>query len=89
LVRLLQIVIEDIHWCDDTSLEFLLHFARRIASRNAPQPVLLLLTYRSDEVHPALQHFLAELDRARLATELNLGRLAAVEVGEMIRAIFS
>ena len=41
------IVIEDIHWSDDSSLEFLISFARRIAS----QPLLLLLTYRHDEVY--------------------------------------
>lgn len=82
----LQIIVEDLHWCDDTSLEFLLHFARRIPS----QPALLLLTYRSDEAqaHPALRHFLAELDRARLAAEFALSRLPLAEVESMIRAIF-
>src|SRR5262245_32325580 len=27
----LAIIIEDLHWCDDTSLEFLLSFARRLS----------------------------------------------------------
>lgn len=78
------IVIEDLHWCDENSLEFFLHLARRIA----PQPILLLFTYRSDEKHSALEHFLAELDRARLATELRLNRLAPPETDAMLRAIF-
>ncbi|MCI0550824.1 MAG: AAA family ATPase, partial [Anaerolineae bacterium] len=78
------IVLEDLQWCDDTSLEFLLSFARRLSS----QSILLLLTYRSDEVHPALHHFLAELDRGRLAVEINLNRLQTTDVEEMIRAIF-
>jgi tetratricopeptide (TPR) repeat protein len=78
------IIFEDLQWCDDTSLEFLLTFARRLPSL----PILLLLTYRSDEVHPALGHFLAELDRARLAFEINLNRLPTPDVEEMIRAIF-
>ncbi len=78
------LIIEDIHWCDDTSLDFLLSLARQVAA----QPVLLLLTYRDDEAHPALRHFLAELDRARLAAEVTLNRLSLDEVEAMIRAIF-
>ncbi|MGQ0603559.1 MAG: BREX system ATP-binding domain-containing protein, partial [Anaerolineales bacterium] len=54
------LIVEDIHWCDDTSLDFLLALARH----SAAHPILLLLTYRDDELHPALRHFLAELDRA-------------------------
>ncbi|MBI3241906.1 MAG: AAA family ATPase [Chloroflexi bacterium] len=79
-----MIVIEDLHWCDDTSLEFLLYFARHLVN----SPILLLLTYRSDEPTPGLTHFLAELDRARLAAEFTLARLPADDVERMIRAIF-
>ncbi|HEX6799040.1 MAG TPA: AAA family ATPase [Ktedonobacterales bacterium] len=78
------IAIEDVHWADETSLDYLLHLARRGAQR----PVLLVLTYRSDEVHPILRHFLASLDRERLATEARLSPLDRAEVGDMLRAIF-
>ncbi len=80
------VIIEDLHWSDDTSLEFLLYLARRIAA----QPILLLLTYRSDDAqeHPALSHFLAEVDRERLASEWVLPRLSSVEVDTMIQTIF-
>lgn len=60
----LLVVIEDLHWGDDTSLDFLLHLARRTAAL----PLLLVCTYRNDEIHPGLQHVLAGLDRERLAT---------------------
>jgi len=80
----LLVILEDLHWCDDASLEWLLYFARRIISL----PVLLLLTYRDDEVHASLSHFLAGLDRERLATELALNRLGKAEVDAMIQAIF-
>src|SRR6185369_16615407 len=40
--RPLVLVIEDIHWSDDTSLEFLYHLARQSVN----QPIMLLLTYR-------------------------------------------
>jgi DNA-binding CsgD family transcriptional regulator/tetratricopeptide (TPR) repeat protein len=81
----LFVVIEDAHWCDETSFELLLHLARQTTR----QPMLLTITYRSDEVDAALGHFLAELDRQRLATELPLSPLSAAEVGAMLRAIFT
>ena len=80
----LLVVVEDLQWSDDTSFEFLLHLGRRLAV----QPILLLLSYRSDETLPVLMHFLAELDRERLAHELTLARLAPNEVEAMLRAIF-
>lgn len=52
-------IVEDVHWSDDTSLEFLRYLARGIAA----QPMLLLLTYRQDETPPPLRHLLTELDR--------------------------
>ena len=79
----LIIVIEDLHWSDSTSLEFLLLLARRISS----QPILLLLTYRSEETTPELTHFLAELDRERLGTEFALKPMSPLEVEEMLQAI--
>src|SRR5438093_1406420 len=58
-----------------------------LAARLGALPVLLLLTYRTDEVAPALERLLAELDRGRLATELTLGPLDRDGVGAMLRAI--
>lgn len=78
------VLIEDLHWSDETSLDFLLYCARQINS----QPVVLLATYRSDEMNAALQHLLAELDRQRLATDMTLEALTREETGAMIRAIF-
>ena len=80
----LLVVIEDLHWSDDTSLEFLALLVRRIKAL----PVLVILTYRSDEVQPALRSFLAGLDRERLGTEWALARLTTSEVSDMITAIF-
>ncbi len=80
----LLVVVEDLQWGDEASLEFLLYLARNLAA----QPVLLLLTCRSDETSPALNQLLLALDRERLAVELSLHRLSRGEVGEMLRAIF-
>lgn len=79
------IILEDLHWCDDISLDLMFAIARRIAQ----QPSLLVLTYRSDEVAPALAHFLAQLERERLAHEIALDRLTADQTREVSRAIFN
>jgi DNA-binding NarL/FixJ family response regulator len=81
----LLLVVEDLHWSDETSLEFLHYLARRCSAHR----LLLLLTYRSDEVYPSLRHFLAHLDRERLAQEVSLTRLTREEVEAMLRAIFA
>jgi predicted ATPase len=77
------VIIEDAHWGDDASLDFLGELARQIAAL----PFLLLVTYRDDEVSPALSKLLAGLDRLRLAAELRLARLDRAGVGEMLRAV--
>lgn len=77
------LILEDLHWCDDTTLEVLLYFARRIAAL----PLLALLTYRTDEANARLNHWLAALDREHLATEIVLPPLDRAAVAEMIRVI--
>lgn len=58
--RPVLLVVEDVHWCDESSLELaVLHLARRCATL----PILCLFTYRSEEVSPGLRHWLAQLDR--------------------------
>lgn len=82
--RPLVFIIEDLHWSDPVSLDFLLFLARQAAS----MPVLLIGTYRGDEVGPALRHYLMQLDRTRLAHELVLAPLTPAEVEMMIQRIF-
>src|SRR5437763_3547156 len=72
------LIIEDAHWSDDTSLDFLHYLTRRSAS----QPLLLLVTYRHEEMQPELSSWLAQLDRERLAHEIRLVPLARNEVDE-------
>jgi DNA-binding CsgD family transcriptional regulator/Flp pilus assembly protein TadD len=80
--RPVLVVIEDLHWCDGISLEFLLSLARHTAAHR----LLLVLSYRSEEIGRGLRHLLAELDRARLAQEIVLKPLTRVGVGMMLRA---
>lgn len=79
----LLVVLEDLHWSDDTSLEFLPTLIRRIQ----PHPILLLLTCRTHEAAPALAALLAELARLRLAEELPLAPLSQAETATMVRVV--
>jgi tetratricopeptide (TPR) repeat protein len=80
----LLLIIEDVHWSDDTSLDFLHYLMRHSAS----QPLLLLVTYRHEEMQPELSNWLAQLDRERLTHEIRLTPLARNEVDMMLSAIF-
>jgi DNA-binding CsgD family transcriptional regulator len=77
------VLIEDIHWSDDVSLEFLLYLARRIES----QAFLLLLTSRSEEASPSLRAFLTTLERERRAAQIRLEHLDFTGVADMVSAI--
>jgi predicted ATPase len=81
--RPVLIVIEDIHWADEASLDFLYHLARSLAD----QRVLLLTTYRVDEVHPSFNRWLAQLSHDRLASEMAIRALKQDEVGAMLNAM--
>ncbi len=67
------IVIEDLHWADEASLELFPYLARKLRD----VPLLLLATYRSDELHRRhpLRPVLAELSRNRIAHDIALRRL--------------
>lgn len=79
----LALIVEDVHWSDETSLEFLLYLSRAAAS----SPFLLVLTFRSDEARAGLNHFLTLLEREQYLTELTLSRLDRNQVAKMVRAI--
>ncbi len=81
--RPVLLVVEDIHWSDESTLEFLLFFARKtVASR-----LLVLLTYRGDEVGQPLRFLLAQLDRERLRQEITLVRLSRADTETFLQTI--
>ncbi len=79
----LLLTVEDLHWSDAASLEFLLFLVRR----SAPYPLLLLLTYRSPEGQTGLAPLLTGLDREPIAASLPLKPLTRVDIAQMLRAI--
>ena len=74
------LVVEDVHWADDASLDALAFVARRIEGLHA----LLVLTYRDDEVPVVslLQRVLGGL-RAPVALRIPLGPLSARAVTQL------
>ncbi|MDX1523856.1 MAG: AAA family ATPase, partial [Anaerolineae bacterium] len=80
----LLIILEDIHWSDETSLDFLHGFARRLTAF----PILCLASYRDEETTPSLTQLLTRLDRERLAQTISLSPLTPTDVEAMIRTIF-
>ena len=82
--RPLVLVVEDLHWADDTSrmLVAALAGARRV------RPLLLVGTFRSDELHRPhpLRPMLAEVERTR-CERIELTALGPVATAELICAI--
>ncbi len=77
------LVIEDLQWADPATTALLPHVARRIRDVG----VVLLATYRSDEMHRRhpLRPLLAELTRGRLAEHLTVGPLNESDTVDFIR----
>ena len=80
------VVVEDAHWADDATLDWLKFLGRRIERTRA----MLLISYRDDEVtaaHP-LRPVLGELP-PEARTRLDLPRLTPAGVGELARRLGS
>jgi len=78
------LVIEDLHWADASTRAFL----RFLASTLGDERVLLVATYRPDELHRRhpLRPLLAELERVR-ALRIDLAGLTRDELAEQLAGI--
>jgi len=81
----LLLVLDDLHWADDSTLLLLQHIAQQLQE----MPVLILGTYRDVELDVArpLARALEELLRQRLAHDLSLSRLSEAGVAAMLQAL--
>ena len=79
------VVLEDLHWADDLTLEVLAALARRLVDL----PLFIVGTYRSDELYPRvpMRDWRARLLTQRLAEEIRVGRLSSDETGTMVALI--
>ena len=80
------LVIEDMHWADRSTRDLLAFLIRNQASADG---VLIVATYRSDDLHRThpLRPLLAELDRIGWVTRMELGRLTRQDTGRLIAQI--
>jgi predicted ATPase len=85
--RPLLIVLEDAHWADSGTLALLRHLARR--SRR--DPVMIVATYREEELDDAspFNQLLLDLNRERLAERIKLTRFNQQETEAMLAALFA
>jgi DNA-binding CsgD family transcriptional regulator/tetratricopeptide (TPR) repeat protein len=79
------LVVEDLHWADRSTRDLLAYLVRNLRQGR----LLLLLTYRADELHRRhpLRPFLAELDRGRRVERLELARFGPAEVAAQLAGI--
>jgi DNA-binding CsgD family transcriptional regulator/tetratricopeptide (TPR) repeat protein len=80
----LVLCIEDLHCADAATLELL----RYLAGKTRRKSILIVATYRSDELHRThpLSDTIAALARGRLADDVQLRALTADGTGALIRA---
>jgi DNA-binding CsgD family transcriptional regulator/tetratricopeptide (TPR) repeat protein len=79
------LVLEDVHWADRSTRDLLAFLARNLSRER----VLLVATYRTDELHRRhpLRGLLAEVERLPKTQRVTLDRLSRTEVAELLAAI--
>jgi DNA-binding winged helix-turn-helix (wHTH) protein/tetratricopeptide (TPR) repeat protein len=77
-----MLVLEDLHWADDSTLALINH----LSQRHSDLPLLRVATYRETDIDltPSLSKTLEGLIRGRLATQLRLKGLPSSEVAQML-----
>ncbi|WP_229379078.1 helix-turn-helix transcriptional regulator [Streptomyces sp. VRA16 Mangrove soil] len=81
------VVLEDLHWADASTRHLLSYLFRTLRSGR----LTVVATYRADDVHRRhpLRPLLAELDRLRTVTRIELGRLSRGEVARQVAGIIA
>jgi DNA-binding CsgD family transcriptional regulator len=79
------LVVEDVHWADRSTRDLLAFVARRLRGER----VLVIVTYRSDELHRRhpLRPWLAELQRLPRVEQIELERFDRAELADQLAAI--
>ena len=79
----LLLVLEDLHWADESSRELLAFLAVRLRD----QPVMVIATLREEELARDAQRWLSELERRPRVTRLRLTGLADIEIAELVTGL--
>ena len=83
--RPVLVVLEDLHWADQSTRELIAYVARNLP----PVPIVLLGTYRLDELHRRhpLRAVLAELHRQPAVERVEVGGLGHDELATLVASI--
>ncbi|MGW0927127.1 helix-turn-helix transcriptional regulator [Streptomyces sp. NPDC002644] len=83
--RTVVLVVEDVHWADTSTRHLLAYLLRTLRTGR----LLILATYRSDDVHRRhpLRPLLAELDRLRTVRRIDVSRFSRDEVASQLAGI--
>ncbi|HZN71154.1 MAG TPA: AAA family ATPase, partial [Micromonosporaceae bacterium] len=74
------LLVEDVHWADWSTLDFLAHTTRNLPERR----LLVLLTWRDETAHPERLTWLGELLRSPAVIDLPLRRLTEQETSQQL-----
>ncbi|MFI6074112.1 AAA family ATPase [Actinoplanes sp. NPDC051343] len=79
------IVVEDLHWADRSTRDLIVFLVQTLRELG----VMLLLTYRSDELHRRhpLRPLIVGWERMRAVQRVEIGRFSRAEVAAQLRAI--
>lgn len=80
----LVLFVDDLQWADPATLEFLAYVAQRISGER----ILLVMTYRREDV-TGLSEWLDRLAERRAITTVSLGRLSLGDTGEILKRMSS
>ncbi|WP_306318826.1 MULTISPECIES: helix-turn-helix transcriptional regulator [unclassified Streptomyces] len=85
--RTVVVVLEDLHWADASTRHLLTYLFRTLRRGR----LTVIASYRADDVHRRhpLRPLLAELDRLRTVTRIDLGRLSRDEVARQVAGIMA
>ncbi|WP_030589633.1 helix-turn-helix transcriptional regulator [Streptomyces anulatus] len=85
--RAVVLVLEDLHWADASTRHLLAYLFRTLDSGR----LMVVGTYRADDIHRRhpLRPLLAELDRLRTVTRVELDRFSHDEVGHQLAGILA
>jgi class 3 adenylate cyclase len=75
----LVVVLEDLHWADESSRELLTFLAVRLRE----QPVMIVGTLREEELTDGVRRWLTELEHRPRVIRLRLGRLTDTEIARL------
>jgi class 3 adenylate cyclase/tetratricopeptide (TPR) repeat protein len=74
------VVLEDLHWADESSRELLTFLAVRLRE----EPVMIAATLREEDLADPVRRWLAELERRPRVTRLRLGRMTDTEIAGLV-----